>query len=1202
MNLDVDHILNSGMSHSELYRVLSLEGIRTAEVKTGVLLYLCTKERRTCLRDHRSAELAACIHAAGGCVVHRTGDAILAEWVEENVQMSDTISHVVQCACTILEVYKLRRSEPGDERPIKIALSAGGFTKMRLGDEERQVCAVIGPAVEEIRSVQALLEHGVIILCPEAWRHCDRQNLTVENIANEDAVKVRCSTEQQSISVDDLRRYNTRIHMTKNPITYLITNEERETFIREFMIQTAQDRIHENQQWEAYNPGLPEMWPTTIMFVYLQFVLTQTDLRSARQEVSETIAEQMFRCRGEICDNIFFEEGCIFVCAVGLPGDKRQDKTAQAVQAAFRIYETCCQQIESVSSISIGVATGRVKYKFEQTPLRESCRVYGQKVREAAELSRENPGIVSCDEPTKHYSLLPLSTFKPQKSTCRVVLVLEPGLSPGEMNSRRLAFANMQTMLYEEQEVVKCASVIGHFNDNNFNFELLKNTLPRMNEQELIILLRSLFRAGIFKCASEPRDVSSTKTCYCENSCEEYIRFSMDPVWTCQQMSFCSKDEMETVYMYVKMSGAKFREIHKGCARFLEKKAYRCSKCEARSFLFEKEVFPDDNREHLLEILKEIQHYEIFPSQGTRSRNQAYPTEGNGNDTENFLAKVMSVLTEGRDRTTAGSCGCAQLVEAVLIPRLRHWRLAGDVPATFYYLVESAAACVYLQNDDRALEYLTEARSIMENLKEGKPAFPSALSENVQIGEFQQVFVHRFTGEILFKARKILEAEESFKNALKILNFKLPRSSVAQSYKRNYQSKPLQIPEERTLYRLQECINCLSFLWKIDCMRGQLGSASVAITMEINLAIQSTDPFKIVYSAIDYLKYSQFTGEESMCKRLEAFLCRTCASLSGHPEGRRMISHLTQTLAIVKMCTGDLEQSIECTIRAQQLGEVQNRPGLDVRTTAAFHLPLLLTDRYSESVQQIQTLSKERSSSIDKGWFYAACMNFLLYAGFVLRPFEECLSFVEESRSDANLEAEKSLMLHLYSAVALWYARLENWEMFAVFFDKAYKVYPQIPTSIEAISGVVMLLECSILLFRKELTDCSRQRRITLKGAQKLFSDFTQRFGKSHIFAPRVLHLNAYLHQLTGRETLAQDLFKEALVLCEKQGNLLDQNWIRQSQVDCSGACSHTPAEWSTAVLSMPIWDKAAKLQPDELLNYRFYLKQAEVTRRSHIL
>ncbi|XP_053473435.1 adenylate cyclase type 10-like isoform X3 [Ictalurus furcatus] len=1139
MNFDIIHISQSGMSESELYRGLSSEGIRAAEVKTGVLLYLSRKERWPLRCNHRSAELAACIHAAGGYVVHHTGDTILAEWVEENVQMSDTISHVLQCAFTTLKVEKLR------------TLSAGEFTKITIGDK---FCAVIGPAVEEIRSIEAWLQHGDIILCPEAWRQCDRQNLTVENIENEEAVKVRCSTEQQSISVDDLHHYNTDIHMTKNPITYLITHEEREAFIRRLMIQTACIKIQANQQREAPNPGLPEVWPTTIMFVYLQFVLTQTDLRFGRQEVSETIAEQMFRCRGKICNVFFFEEGCMFVCAVGLPGDKRQDKTAQAVQAAFRIHETCHQQIDSVSSISIGVATGRVKYKFEQSPLRECCRVYGEKVHDAAVLSWSNPGVVSCDEPTRHYSLLPLSTFRPLKWA---LFVLEPGLSSSEMDSRRLAFANKQTMLDEEWEVVKCASVIGHFNDNNFNFELLKITLPCMNEPELIIHLRSLFRAGVFKCASEPRNVSSTKTCYCENSCEEYIWFSMDPVWMCRQMSFCNKDVMEIVYMDVKKCDWRFRLIHKYWAQFLEEKAYRCSKCGARSFLFGEEVATDDNNEQLQEIYKAIQHYEVFRSQGIRSRNQACPSEGNGNDTENFLAKVKSVLTEARDRTTAGSCECAQLMETVLIPRMRHWRLAGDVPRTFHYLLESAAACVYLQNDDGALEYLTETRSILENLKEGKPAFPSAYPENAQIGELQPAFMHRLTGEIRFKAGKILEAEESFKNALKILNCKLPRSSVAQSFKLiyeklkklHYRSKQFQIPEKRKLDRLQECINCLSFLWKIDCMRGRLRSASLAITMEINLAIQSTDPFKILYSANDYLKYSQFIGENSECKRLEAFLCRTCAGLSDHPEGRRLISHLTRTLVVVKMCTGDLEQSIECTIRAQQLGEVQNRPGLDMRTTAALHLPLLLTDRYSESVQQIQTLSREMSSSIDKGWFNAACMNFLLYAGFVFRPFEECLAFLEESRSDANLEADKSLMLHLYSAVALWYARLENWEMFAVFFDNAYKVYTRIPTSIESISGGVILLECSILLFRKELTDCNRQRRITLKKSQKLFTDFTQRFGKSHIFGPRVLHLNAYLHQLTGRETLAQDLFKEALVLCEEQGNLLEQNWIRQSQV-----------------------------------------------------
>ncbi|MCJ8736191.1 hypothetical protein PDJAM_G00256090 [Pangasius djambal] len=713
-------------------------------------------------------------------------------------------------------------------------------------------------------------------------------------------------------------------------------------------------------------------------------------------------------------------------------------------------------------------------------------------------------------------------------------------------------------MLLFERMVVKYASAIGH----TFTTELLQNILPKL---DLPVTLRSLFKGGVFKCASEPRNRSSTKTCYCGNSPEgEYTWVSPDPVWTCRLMTFCNKDEMEMVHKLIQANEYLFRMIHIKCANYLEKKAYRCSECDNDKFIFGHTAAtgdsnPNSNSEYLQEIYKSIRPYEIFQRQDTHLRNQMCPAEENGNNTENFLAKVNSIVTEARGRTS--SCACAQLVETVLIPRVRHWRCAGDVPRTFYYLVESAAACDFLQNDAR----------------------------------------------ILFKAGNILEAEENFKKALKLLNCNLPRNSVAQSLKfiyekmkkLHYRSRQFEIADRRKLARLQECIDCLSFLWQISCMRGQLKSASLAITMEINLAIQSADTFKILYSAIDYLNYSQLVAEESECRRLEAFLCTTCASLPDHPEGRRLISRLTQTLAVVKLCTGDLEQSIACTMRAQQLNEVVNRPVLDARTTAALHLPLLLTYRYRESVQQILTLenwSKEISSSVAKGWFYAACMNFLLYAGFALRPFEECLAFVEESQSDAILEADKSLRMHLYSAVALWYARLENWEKSAIFYDKAREVYAQIPTTIESISGVVMLLECSVLLLRKELTECNSQSRIALKRTRKLFSDFTQRFGKNHIFGPRVLHLNACLHHLAGSNTLMQDHLNEALLMCEKQGNLLDQKWIRQSQADWCGACSDTPAaECPTAVLSMPSWDEAAVLQPEELLKYCFHLKKQRV-------
>lgn len=53
---------------------------------------------------------------------------------------------------------------------------------------------------------------------------------------------------------------------------------------------------------------------------------------------------------------------------------------------------------------------------------------------------------------------------------------------------------------------------------------------------------------------------------------------------------------------------------------------------------------------------------------------------------------------------------------------------------------------------------------------------------------------------------------------------------------------------------------------------------------------------QILYTAIDYLQYRQLMSRESECKHLKDFLCRTCASLSDHPDGPRLISHLTRIL------------------------------------------------------------------------------------------------------------------------------------------------------------------------------------------------------------------------------------------------------------------------------------------------------------------
>lgn len=122
------------------------------------------------------------------------------------------------------------------------------------------------------------------------------------------------------------------------------------------------------------------------------------------------------------------------------------------------------------------------------------------------------------------------------------------------------------------------------------------------------------------------------------------------------------------------------------------------------------------------------------------------------------------MLKEACERMPADSCECAQLLESVLLPRLRHWKCARDLTSTYKYLLEIAAAYVYLQNDAKvcvcvylhlnkcitvifwlqpsqfvsyvlqALEYLTEAMSILES--------------SLIINRGEQAFVHRLTGEV----------------------------------------------------------------------------------------------------------------------------------------------------------------------------------------------------------------------------------------------------------------------------------------------------------------------------------------------------------------------------------------------------------------------------------------------------------------------
>ena len=145
------------------------------------------------------------------------------------------------------------------------------------------------------------------------------------------------------------------------------------------------------------------------------------------------------------------------------------------------------------------------------------------------------------------------------------------------------------------------------------------------------------------------------------------------------------------------------------------------------------------------------------------------------------------MLDEGSSRgQRMRGCSCEQVVQCVLEPIIRHWAGVGDVSRTFYYLLETAAASLYLHDHLRvcvcnmsvcsgcvcvcvvcvcvccwgrqqavfpdlvqALSYLNEAKAILDNLRCGLPAFETAKpSVRVKICSFEKACVFRLSGEV----------------------------------------------------------------------------------------------------------------------------------------------------------------------------------------------------------------------------------------------------------------------------------------------------------------------------------------------------------------------------------------------------------------------------------------------------------------------
>ncbi|XP_032718136.1 adenylate cyclase type 10-like isoform X9 [Lontra canadensis] len=293
----------------------------------------------------------------GGDILNITGNVLLALWTVKQNQLSDIITLVAKCSLEIQEKFGIYHTREGQDLQLKIGLSAGRISQVIVGDEQRQYLLVIGRDVDDVQVAQRLAQANEIVLSWNCWKLCEQYMFEVEIMREDEAVK-----------------------------------------------------IDEGQPMEY----ISEFRTVTMVLVSLEFNKTAWMLHLCHliQEAALYISTVIEKGGGQLSQIFMFEKGCMFLCVFGLPGDKKPDECAHALESSFSIFSFCWENLAETKLVSISITNGPVFCGMIGAVARHEYTVIGPKVSLVARMISAYPGLVSCDEVTYLRSMLPAYNFK----------------------------------------------------------------------------------------------------------------------------------------------------------------------------------------------------------------------------------------------------------------------------------------------------------------------------------------------------------------------------------------------------------------------------------------------------------------------------------------------------------------------------------------------------------------------------------------------------------------------------------------------------------------------------------------------------------------------------------------------------------------------------------------------------------------------
>uniref|UniRef100_A0A7M4EB99 Adenylate cyclase 10 n=1 Tax=Crocodylus porosus TaxID=8502 RepID=A0A7M4EB99_CROPO len=710
---------------------------------------------------------------------------------------------------------------------------------------------------------------------------------------------------------------------------------------------------------------------------------------------------------------------------------------------------------------------------------------------------------------------------------------------------KRIALAEIDNMSPSEQMIVKCAAVIGQ----NFTTELLFHILPEWTKNKMIQTLAALVEANIFKCFQQGREfqIAAVHDLSLGPGFNHSVQISVanrirleQAVMQCSGMGFCMALMQEAAYeLWLK---SQKEALHHKCAAYLQKQAHKCKRCGEGDFISFHRYAIEMSMPFILKktnILRFV-YLEIH-----EPRN-----------------KLSSIFSGVQGKTTyMASCECEQIVASVFMPLARHCMAIGDEARALYYLLECAAAYLNLSNNYMAFMNLNIAENLIKSLD----------PRSHVISLFEEATFYSLKGEVCYNMGQMKLAKKMFKKALSLLGRKFPLTSigvffktVTEMSKHASQQKNQPCPEKK-LACLYQQNHCLSLLWQIfsqDSANTSRKFSQLAALMSVNSAFLF-GIFQIISSYIEYALCCQTIGCQDDWMKYELMAIQRSSHLKLVGGGLLTTIKLAQSLAYIKHCLGSLPFSIELGKHKEEiallilLGLCSNPPQW---------LLVVLLPRSQECKQVLQWLEKlafREEKILARACFFSSCLDLLLYAGWTYKPFKECLEFVQQNETNCILMSQSGIMLGLYSSLAIWFARLQQWDNFREPFEKARRLMRRTSASLFAAHGCCSFLECHILQLHNHAEIKPQKVRETL------FS----RCCTSPIYYARIYHLKAYVFLMLGDEEQSQFYLEKGLEVSDMYGNILEKSWLEISDEWWFTAREPMEDLWLKTAPDFPTWE-----------------------------